>query len=710
MANIKDNLEFNIQSIFDGAGFKQFLSSLKSISGVAKSMGTDLGLSASGLEKAISSMSVGDEVIKTLPMVDKEVKKTMDSLEKTFLNSGRVSANEFWSPFSSDKTLNELKAQFPEFTDDISGVAKQKDFSTMFPDKTQFSQILPTTTLFLNELEKMQRIGKISSSEMNLFGKAIGMTSDFLKQGELSAQDFFLQQTTGSKNFTKATGNMKREIATFFEKYNFGFLSLMFIGQQFSRSLQSIIGTSISEFQKFNQNTSEASSIMTGLGANITLLKYTVGEALSTALMPFVISIIEIIQNMADWIEQHPKLTAVIVFGTLALAMFAVTLGTVYSLLNGTASVITTFTPLIKSMGAAAISAAGGLAPLIAIVLGIIAALILMKAAWETNFGGIRDLITEVFNGIKTTLSSVFGDIFAGLKDLFSAISAFMEGDTDKFLSALDSMGKNFAAAQIKLVVGFLALTVKLFLGAVDMLVSTLTSIATIVYGIIEKIGTAIISFIIDKVAKPMLDIINGILVKLGKEKININFDVVANIPSNINEKIQKDLGSIKDFKLSNIIDLSKLGDTNKQIDILLGKIPQQTKAITDTTTAISAQTQANDAANISFLTTATTLNDSLLPSTDSLNKMFTEGLIPSVDQTTLSLDGKLGLNQAMINAADITETEVIPSINDTIAANKRLEASYKSLTKTINDYKKAQSTSKSSPLSSILEEKARRA
>lgn len=70
------------------------------------------------------------------------------------------------------------------------------------------------------------------------------------------------------------------------------------------------------------------------------------------------------------------------------------------------------------AVGAAVAGAIAFLNPVTLVIIGITAAVAALYVAWETNFGGIRDITQEVFGWLKTQFAALWGVIGPGLMDI----------------------------------------------------------------------------------------------------------------------------------------------------------------------------------------------------------------------------------------------------------------------------------------------------
>ena len=162
------------------------------------------------------------------------------------------------------------------------------------------------------------------------------------------------------------------------------------------------------------------------IGSQFKLLWQQIGnlsEILGRTLLPVVTPIIQgiskavlLFQKLA---KSMPGLTRVVLTLSMALGAVLVVVGGVIA----AAGTIGLMLPAIKAglaaMGAAVAGVGSAFAtyflPVVAIIGGVVLAVYLLKRAWETNFGGIRDTILGAWNKVKL--------VFNGIRELISSLS-----------------------------------------------------------------------------------------------------------------------------------------------------------------------------------------------------------------------------------------------------------------------------------------------
>jgi len=183
------------------------------------------------------------------------------------------------------------------------------------------------------------------------------------------------------------------------------------------------------------------------IGSQFKLLRQQIGnlaEILGRTLLPVVTPIIQGISKVVLFFQKlarsMPGLTRVVLTLSMALGAVLVVVGGVIA----AAGTIGLMLPAIKAglaaMGAAVAGVGSAFAtyflPVVAIIAGVVLAVYLLKRAWETNFGGIRDTILGVWEKVKL--------VFNGIRELISSLSGGtgrMSAELAKKLEAAGLMG-----------------------------------------------------------------------------------------------------------------------------------------------------------------------------------------------------------------------------------------------------------------------------
>jgi len=150
------------------------------------------------------------------------------------------------------------------------------------------------------------------------------------------------QQVAAIKQLEKAgikTGNSMQQVEGKFKKmgttvkkfntsiapaFRAELLSFMFAGMALKRLFGSIAKAATSSFKMIMESADITGTAIQKLGIHWEFLKFIIGDVINRFLTPLMPIIAQIINWLAKWISQHPKLTALIILGGLALGAFLV--------------------------------------------------------------------------------------------------------------------------------------------------------------------------------------------------------------------------------------------------------------------------------------------------------------------------------------------------------------------------------------------------
>lgn len=161
---------------------------------------------------------------------------------------------------------------------------------------------------------------------------------------------------------------------------------------------------------------------LNNLNGQLTILKSGLeglAIAFGEALLPLVKDVTAFIQNVVTWLnnlnDEQVQTIARILEVAAAVGPILLIGSKVVAGLNSIAALITNFAPLITAFG----STVAGLAAPILAVIAVIAAL---KLAWDTNFGGMQDTLTEFIDTVTdrvTVIAEFLQTIFTAFIGVF---------------------------------------------------------------------------------------------------------------------------------------------------------------------------------------------------------------------------------------------------------------------------------------------------
>lgn len=233
----------------------------------------------------------------------------------------------------------------------------------------------------------------------------------------------------------KLTPQLKK-IKKSFTKFRAEFLTFMFAGMQLQRIFERIASSAIQSFQSIMNTVVGTATAITQLSAHWEFLKFTIGNAINTVLEPLIPHLVGIISWLADWIEQHPKLTTWILILVGVLGTLMMIIGQVGLFINGLVVLMSTplgaalklIWGLFVSLGSALL--AFFMTPVGLVILGIGLLILAFIALWNKS-EAFRNFWIGLWNGIKNVASIALDWLhqkIAAFIDLISnAIKKFME-------------------------------------------------------------------------------------------------------------------------------------------------------------------------------------------------------------------------------------------------------------------------------------------
>jgi len=191
-----------------------------------------------------------------------------------------------------------------------------------------------------------------------------------------------------------------------------------------------------------------------------------------TGIEGFIAKAKEVLEPVAAWIGQNVELSDV--FAALG------------------ATVATVIIPILASV-------VSSVAPVIAVFAGVMAAVVLLREAWENNFLGIRDLVTSVFEFIKAVVQASLASIQQFWADHGAALTAVA--------SAIWEGIKAIVEIAITIVRGILDTVTKLIHGDWAGAWETIKSTAEEIWGTIKETISEQIELLRKGIASTMGDI-----------------------------------------------------------------------------------------------------------------------------------------------------------------------------------------------------------
>ena len=180
------------------------------------------------------------------------------------------------------------------------------------------------------------------------------------------------------------------------------------------------------------------------IGARFVLLRQQIAnlsEILGRTLLPVVTPVINGISRVVLFLQRlaksMPGVTRVVLGLSMALGAILVAAGSVTAAIGLVGVALPAVQAGIVAVGAALSSVGAAIAtwflPVTAVIAGVILAVYLLKRAWETNFGGIRDTLLGAWNKIRL--------VFEGIKALIGSLSSGMGQISAELANKLKAAG-----------------------------------------------------------------------------------------------------------------------------------------------------------------------------------------------------------------------------------------------------------------------------
>jgi hypothetical protein len=118
---------------------------------------------------------------------------------------------------------------------------------------------------------------------------------------------------TNIKKATNSLRSINKAVTNFGKKFTMWALSTMFFGMLLQRTFMNIGKTALKTFKDIAGASSMQVQGLARLEAAWTFLKFSVGNALATALLPLIPAILRIVTTVSDWVNKNPELTAGII-------------------------------------------------------------------------------------------------------------------------------------------------------------------------------------------------------------------------------------------------------------------------------------------------------------------------------------------------------------------------------------------------------------
>ena len=407
-------------------------------------------------------------------------------------------------------------------------------------------------------------------------------------------------------------------------------LGIMFFGMQLKRIFEGLIKDVLSTYTKITEGQTAVGQSLTMLSAGFEYLKFVIGDAIVSAIEPFIPMILDIIEIVAEWVSNHKTLTATILLSGLALGIFLFFTGQLLTFFNSLSLLLPIVTKLLALLG---INLTGlfsggilsGLASVgslllawIPVVILIVAAILILKAAWDTNFGGIRDFTMTVLGNIWSLFKGIFNSLISIVTDFSNIFTNLFSGNYKEALKWMLKLIVDIAGLLAK--IG--AFIINTGLEIIVLIVRIATKGLEIVSNLAMEVAKQTVLFFIDLFEKAINSVIDQANEKLGGLGVNIGkidlsgakqfVNTIASGIQSITTGIVGGTGDTAELGKENLLKLlgmDNLDTFNNNVDLLTKEISTKfiglDEATTIQATAVSQNTDALTTASMSLETTS---------------------------------------------------------------------------------------------------------
>jgi len=206
----------------------------------------------------------------------------------------------------------------------------------------------------------------------------------------------------------RQAGRVIETTTTGIQRFKMHLLSVMFFGMLVQRVFMDLANTGVEAMMKISEGQTTAGMAITRLSAAFQFLKYSIGDAIGTALLPHLDVIIDTIDAVADWIEQNPELTAGIISVGAAAGTAFFLIGTLGLGLQGVSTLLG-FGP----GGAGLLAQLGGSGGLVGVMVAVGGAAAIASAMWQSNWADIQTTTKTQGNALIGLFSNIYDSLVA---------------------------------------------------------------------------------------------------------------------------------------------------------------------------------------------------------------------------------------------------------------------------------------------------------
>ena len=310
--------------------------------------------------------------------------------------------------------------------------------------------------------------------------------ADALKQQSMAQN--LMTSGLSSKELDKSNKSMIKSVKGLKQTFSMQFLGIMFGGMAIQKLFQGMATTAKQSFMQITQGQGEAANAFMALDASIQLVRFSLGEAIGSALIPFIPKIIEIAEKVSDWIQNNKELTSGIVIGGIALGAFMMTIGQTVLVIEALINTLKGLIPASLVGKMAAFIKLNGLSTFITIIGEVIFWLAILLAAWQVNFGKIQETTFAIVNRLWRIFRIIFDNLVPLFTDMFGLIKAIFEGDWNLIITYMSKVGLRLLKIIVQLATNIIGLIAELLVGVINLFLNLTEFLFKIMGGIVKVI------------------------------------------------------------------------------------------------------------------------------------------------------------------------------------------------------------------------------
>jgi len=230
-------------------------------------------------------------------------------------------------------------------------------------------------------------------------------------EGGLASQGLAVNRA--GKAYEKLTGRIVNQTKAFgrakamTNRFRMELLGVMFFGMMIQQVFMGIAKTGVDAFMKITKGQTQAGQAIITLQSGFQYLQYTIGDAIGTAMLPFLDTIVGVIELVGDWIDRNPRLAS-------GLIMVGIAVGTILLLIGSFGLGISSTVQFIGGVGYGLIGALMAIpTPVKIAAIALAAAAIFIITNW--------DAVGPAFKNTADALSKTFVDLEADLDTMNAA-------------------------------------------------------------------------------------------------------------------------------------------------------------------------------------------------------------------------------------------------------------------------------------------------